>query len=234
MKLHWLGRQNYLYLVCFRLIIGFKINFKQDEVLTGVEMRKKQFGRYAYVLGKTHSLDILELIQSMGWSKASDIAKELDLHVATASKYLAELEEIKVLEVRRVKGKTRMVLEYRLKDPKINLNLDLSATDVNPDIKDEVTDFYRDIYKSLLNLTESIYGIIPTNLDENTTKKESITESLRRLLEYNEERMGLVPTQRLVCRACEPVVVNHNKLVEEQDPFKDLPSRYFEILKEDV
>ncbi len=197
-------------------------------------MRKKQFGRYAYVLGKTHSLDILELIHSKGWSKASDIAQELDIHVATASSYLAELEEIKILEVRRVKGKTRMVLEYRLKDPKIVLNLDLSQVQTHSDKKDFVTDFYIDMYDSLLKLTEAIYGRMPPDLYKDTTNKDSMIESLRHLLKHNEERIGLISTQRLVNRAWKPMIDNYDKLLKEKDLFRDLPSRYFEVLKEEL
>ncbi len=198
-------------------------------------MKGEKFRRCSYVLGKDHSLDILESIHSCGWSKASDIAKELDLHVATASKYLAELEEIDVLESREAKGKTRQVIEYRIKDPKIELTYDISKKRTH---EGQLQGFYTDIYNSILDRTEKVYGLKPTDIPDHEgkdpTDNETMKEALRQLCKYNEDKLGLFTTQRLICSACKPILDNDKRSLTSYELFQDLPVKYFEKLMEEL
>lgn len=192
-------------------------------------MEKEQFCRYAYVLGKNRSLDIIELVHEMGWCKASDLADALDMHIATAAQYLSELEEIGVMEVREAKGKTRMVHEYRLRDPKIFLSLDISESTIKKPSGEAA--FYSDILESLVKLTRSIHGNSPVKT--NTTERQNVLEAIRGILEFNEERMGLAPTQKLVKRACTSIYLDHREL-DLSNICRELPSRYFGMLKEGI
>ncbi len=198
-------------------------------------MKQEEFRRSSYVLGKDHSIDILNLVYLKGWSKASDIANELDLHIATVSKYLVELKEIQLLESREAEGKTRMVVEYRIRDPKIELKFDISK---KYDDMGELQQFYSDVYKSILDRTEKIYGIVPADVEDHeknsTYSYSDMKENLRRLLGYNEEKLGLVTTQRLICSACKPIIDKRKGAPEGSELFKDLPIKYFEKLMEEL
>ncbi len=200
-----------------------------------MDMKEEEFRRSSYVLGKDHSIDILNLVHSEGWSKASDIAKKLDLHIATASKYLAELEDINLFESREAKGKTRMVVEYRIKDPKIELTLDISEKNKGGG---SLENFYTDVYRSILKRTEKVYGTVSSDVKDYTNSDSMDTNDLKEgllsLLQYNEERLGLFTTQRLVCSACKPIIATRNNIPDKKELFKDLPFRYFEKLLEEI
>ena len=86
-------------------------------------MNKKQFHRAAFVLGKDHSIDLIETLYIKDWTTATEIADELKIHTATAVKYLTELHEIDLVEKRTRPGKYKDALEYKLINSKINLTL---------------------------------------------------------------------------------------------------------------
>ena len=91
-------------------------------------MNQVQFQYIASILGKEHSIAVLEELFISPWSSASEIAQELSIHIATAVKYLEELRTGKIVEARLRKTKAREALEYRIIDPDINLNLNISKT----------------------------------------------------------------------------------------------------------
>jgi len=81
--------------------------------------------RAAYLIGKGPGLDILRTVYQHGWSKASDVAKELDIHTATAVKYLTDLYKAGLVKRRRAMGKTKKVFEYLVPEAEIVLKVDL-------------------------------------------------------------------------------------------------------------
>ena len=196
-------------------------------------MNEEQFQRSAYVLGKEHSMDILSTIQPMGWCKSSDVAKTLDLHIATVSKYLAEMEEIGVLESRTAMGKTRQVTEYRMKDPRLSLELDMSE---NRQGSIEDSKFYTDIFNAILEGTVRLYGIKPSGMhsyEKSSTKDaKELKDEIRRLVEYNENKLGVKSTQRLICSTCKPVLKGELWAKKGSELLKDLPLKYFEKILE--
>jgi len=88
-------------------------------------MNQAQFQYVASILGKEHSIAILEELFIRPWSTASEIAQELSIHIATAVKYLEEFRTGKIVESRVRKTKVREALEYKITDPDINLNLNI-------------------------------------------------------------------------------------------------------------
>lgn len=194
-------------------------------------MERESFRRGTYVLGKEYSIDILEYIHSEGWSKASDIAEELDIHIATCSQYLKELWELDILEKRKVQAKTRMVDEFRVKDPKIELDYDLTASSKPTEKKKGI---YRELFDSIFERTRKMYGSTPIKrdaIDIDSLTDEELSSLLRELLENIEKRMGLHSTQKLVKSAGIEVLNKHNNKDEDEQIFADIPSKYLDMLE---
>lgn len=159
----------------------------------------------------------------------------MDLHIATCTKYLEELSEIDLVEERKRQGKTRVVSQYRVKDPKIRLEFKLD----NIQLDSEAFEFYDRLYSSLLERTENVYGSVP--LDDRTKDKNNISEDvldeilsdIRRLLEYNERTLGLPLTKKLVKRAGDGVIEQYKDIMEKDALLDALPPKYFDLLKEE-
>ncbi|UCE75186.1 MAG: hypothetical protein JSV56_05650 [Methanomassiliicoccales archaeon] len=90
-------------------------------------MKKDDIRRLLFVLGKEHCLDVMINLNKNGWQTASQVARDLSIHIATAVKYLSELHELELVERRVKRGKTRKAFEYHVKDPRIKIEFDLSA-----------------------------------------------------------------------------------------------------------
>lgn len=80
-----------------------------------------------YVLGKEHSLDVIMNVYKNGWRTASEVASDLDIHVATAVKYLSELHELGLANRRGKRGRTRATFEYQVKKQVISIEFELNA-----------------------------------------------------------------------------------------------------------
>lgn len=87
-------------------------------------MGKPDIRNVLETLGKKHAFDILILLKEKGHLTATDVAKHLNLHVATAVKHLSDLNEAGVIEKRVRKGKTRSAYEYWLKEKRLVLEID--------------------------------------------------------------------------------------------------------------
>ena len=96
------------------------------KVLGENDMKKEDLRRMLFVLGKEHCLDVMICVYKNGWQTASQVARDLNIHIATAVKYLSELHELDFVDRRIKKGKTREAYEYHLKTPKIKIELDIS------------------------------------------------------------------------------------------------------------
>ena len=77
------------------------------------------------VLSREYAMEILEDLFVRGRSTASEVARELGIHVATAMRKLAEMEALGLVS-RRVRPGTNLD-EYALKNPRIELVFDLAA-----------------------------------------------------------------------------------------------------------
>lgn len=76
-------------------------------------------------LAREYSIELLQELHARGWSSASELAREMGIHVATAMRKMAELESLGLLEKRsRPNGD---VTEYRLLKPRLEIALDFEA-----------------------------------------------------------------------------------------------------------
>ncbi len=76
-------------------------------------------------LAREYSIEVLQELHVRGWSSASELAREMGIHIATAMRKLAELETLGLLEKRTRAGAD--IMEYRLASPRIEIVLDLEA-----------------------------------------------------------------------------------------------------------
>ena len=81
--------------------------------------------RILSVLGAEGMLDTLLCIREIEPATASEVAKMMDIHVATAVKRLSGLHEIGLVEFNIRKGKTRSAKEYALVSRSFGLDIDL-------------------------------------------------------------------------------------------------------------
>jgi predicted transcriptional regulator len=95
-------------------------------------MKKEDIRRMLFVLGKEHCLDVMINLNKNGWQTASEVARDLNIHIATAVKYLSELYELDMVERRVKRGKTRKAFEYQMKNPMVKIEFDLSALRARP------------------------------------------------------------------------------------------------------
>jgi len=79
----------------------------------------------AAALSREYAVEILRELHVQGWMGASELARDLGMHVATAMRKLAELDALGLLE-KRTRAASDMT-EYRLARTRIELVLDLEA-----------------------------------------------------------------------------------------------------------
>ncbi len=116
-------------------------------------MHIHDFRSAARVLGKKEATDILQLLSRRAWVKASEAARELGIHTATAVKYLSSLAELGYVRTRKAKGKTREVVEYRLSSKTITLSVDLDSRTPSGDLE-----IYIFVLDRLMNKVNKISG----------------------------------------------------------------------------
>jgi len=76
-------------------------------------------------LAREYSVDLLRELHGTGWSTASEVARNLGIHVATAMRKLSELEALGLLE-KRVRAGTDLV-EYRSVSARVEIVLDFDG-----------------------------------------------------------------------------------------------------------
>ena len=76
-------------------------------------------------LAREYSIELLRELHARGWSSASELAREMGIHVATAMRKLAELESLGLLEKRPRSDAD--VTEYQLARPRVEIILDFEA-----------------------------------------------------------------------------------------------------------
>ena len=76
-------------------------------------------------LAREYSVDLLRELHGTGWSTASEVARNLGIHVATAMRKLSELEALGLLE-KRVREGTDLV-EYRSVGGRVEIVLDFDG-----------------------------------------------------------------------------------------------------------
>ncbi len=90
-------------------------------------MNKEDTRKMFFVLGKEHCLDVIINVYENDWQTASEVARDLNIHIATAVKYLSELYELGLLNRRAKRSKTREALEYQLKNSRVDIGFDITS-----------------------------------------------------------------------------------------------------------
>ncbi len=94
------------------------------------------FQQAATLLSGEYSLAILRELRDGEWHLSSEVAKTLDIHVSTASRFLQRLGELGLIERRRRDART---FEYRVRSSRIQIEVDLA--DESAPLR-EAVDFY--------------------------------------------------------------------------------------------
>lgn len=77
-------------------------------------------------LGKEHTIPLLEILCTRGWTTASEAALGLCIHISTAQSYLESLKDKNLIRSRVRPNRARLV-EYSLLDKSIQVNIDFEA-----------------------------------------------------------------------------------------------------------
>ncbi len=106
-------------------------------------MDPTSFRQAATLLSGEYSLDILRQLRDGQWHLSSEVARDLRIHVSTASRFLQRLAELGLVERRRHDARTS---EYRVRSSHLQLEVDL--TDDSGPLR-EAVDFYVAYFASL-------------------------------------------------------------------------------------
>lgn len=106
-------------------------------------MDSQSFRQAATLLSGEYSLAILKGLRNGHWHLSSEVAKDLDIHVSTVSRFLQRFAELGLVERRAHDARTS---EYRLRTPRLRLEMDL-LDDSGP--LREAVDFYVAYFQSL-------------------------------------------------------------------------------------
>src|SRR2546423_7204354 len=77
-------------------------------------MDQQSFQRAIVLLSGEHSLSILRSLRDANWHLSSEVARSLDIHITTASKFLQRFAELGLVERR---GHESRAFVYRLGSP---------------------------------------------------------------------------------------------------------------------
>src|SRR5947199_8280141 len=102
----------------------------------GSPMDQQTFQQAIGLLSGEHSLAILRSLRDRNWHLSSEVARTLDIHTTTASKFLQRFAELGLVERQAHDSRT---FEYRLRSSHLRFDVDLSD-DAGP--LREVVDFY--------------------------------------------------------------------------------------------
>jgi len=204
-------------------------------------------------LGMEHSIEILQTIYHNEWVTATEISKTNGITIATSVKYLTALYEAGLLDRRTKRTKTRNAYEYILKNPHIQINLDLSKSEKPDDIED--FDFQIIFLSYIIHKSNKMQGIQATkkmveqiDLGQNQVswilnnapiddqyKKEASKEifnhdlkkSVLLLIEKLESELGQIGTKSIVASSIKDAhrLFNQGKK-EGGQSLKWLPSKY--------
>lgn len=106
-------------------------------------MDHRSFRQAAMLLSGDHALRILRAIRDGQWHLSSEVARNLGIHITTASKFLHRLSELELVERRPHDART---FEYRLATPRLVLEVDL-LDDFGP-LRESI-DFYVTYFQTL-------------------------------------------------------------------------------------
>ena len=106
-------------------------------------MDQQTFRQAILLLSGEHSVSILRALRDGNWHLSSEVARSLDVHITTASKFLQRFAELGLVDRRPHDART---FEYRLRSPQLRFEVNLED-EAGP--LREVIDFYVAYFHSL-------------------------------------------------------------------------------------
>lgn len=106
-------------------------------------MDQRSFRRAAVLLSGDYALAILKAMRSGEWHLSSELARSLNVHTTTVSRFLQHLAELRFVERRAHDGRT---FEYRL--PSSRISFDVDVADESGPMR-EAIDFYVTYFHTL-------------------------------------------------------------------------------------
>jgi len=200
-------------------------------------MDQKAFSDAVAALAGEHGITILRYLASGEWRIASDVSRALEIHTTTASKFLARMHELGVLERRLRRSHTRTTFEYRFPTRRLTLELEF---DNAPEPFQDAIDFYLEYVSRVLTkarrfgwpgieeqmekrlrtghggLKEHLYSRI---LDEGRVRRMDGLKSLfseihREFLAIASGAMGHSTARRILAGAAEEATKGHERIVD--------------------
>src|SRR5438034_907215 len=113
-------------------------------------MDQQTFRQAILLLSGEHSVTILRALRDGDWHLSSEVARSLDIHITTASKFLQRFSDLGLVDRRPHDART---FEYRLRSPhlRFEVNLEEAAGPLR-----EVIDFYVAYFHSLFERIRSV------------------------------------------------------------------------------
>lgn len=142
------------------------------------------------VLGGEQSIRILMVLSDNRWLTASEVAKRLGIHIATAVKYLAALHEAGIVGRKKRVCKTREAFEYNLTSPKIEVSIELDKVGKErEDISAEEVRFYFSLLHAILNKAKKVSGNLYAELVEKSIGMMDVRgfEKLKSRMDFEKE-----------------------------------------------
>ena len=106
-------------------------------------MDQQTFRQAILLLSGEHSVSILRALRDGNWHLSSEVARSLDVHITTASKFLQRFADLGLVDRRPHDART---FEYRLRSP--HLRFEVNLEDEAGPLR-EVIDFYVAYFHSL-------------------------------------------------------------------------------------
>src|SRR5256886_12277990 len=85
-------------------------------------MDQQTFRQAILLLSGEHSVSILRALRDGNWHLSSEVARSLDVHITTASKFLQRFAELGLVDRRPHDART---FEYRLRSPHLRFEVNL-------------------------------------------------------------------------------------------------------------
>ncbi len=132
------------------------------------------FRQAATLLSGEYSLAILRQLRDGEWHLSSEVARDLHIHVSTASRFLHRLAEMGLIERRRHDARTS---EYRVPSPRLQLEVDLTDDATRfPEAVDFYVSYFHFLFQQLRQLDRpEVVGSLENTL---TTNHEALRKTV--------------------------------------------------------
>ena len=194
-------------------------------------MNREEIQHILSILGTEGILDTLLCVKEHDWVTASEIAEEMNTHVATAVKRLSGLYDVGILDRRVRKGRTRSAQEYSLISNSFGLDIDLNELVGETAGRTENSEIYLLLLKDMAarfgkfsgrNVDDIISSWeIQKLLNDAEAGQDDIVLAITKVLELETEEYGELTVKSLAAASLD--AIGHE--------LNNLPSRFFGVIR---